>query len=76
MVENLGKFFLLKFHYFQFVLTLFSSFLQLYVMFAALKHIKRKTSDKCLHVFLLSMTMADFLLTGMGREERVFLIKY
>ncbi|CAK5091212.1 unnamed protein product [Meloidogyne enterolobii] len=53
-----------------FVLTLFSSFLQLYVMFAALKHIKRKTSDKCLHVFLLSMTMADFLLTGLGREER------
>nr|CAD2137109.1 unnamed protein product [Meloidogyne enterolobii] len=48
-----------------FVLTLFSSFLQLYVMFAALKHIKRKTSDKCLHVFLLSMTMADFLLTAL-----------
>ncbi|CAK5099393.1 unnamed protein product [Meloidogyne enterolobii] len=36
-----------------FVLTLFSSFLQLYVMFAALKHIKRKTSDKCLHISAL-----------------------
>ena len=35
-----------------------------YVMVAALKHIRRRTSDKCMHVFLLSMTAADFLLTG------------
>uniref|UniRef100_A0AC34RDH5 Transmembrane protein n=1 Tax=Panagrolaimus sp. JU765 TaxID=591449 RepID=A0AC34RDH5_9BILA len=32
------------------VCTLFSAVLQVYVMFAALKHIKKKTSDKCMHV--------------------------
>lgn len=48
-----------------FVLTVLSSLLQLYVMIAAVKHIRQKTSDKCMHVFLLSMTAADFLLTAL-----------
>ncbi|KAI3418873.1 hypothetical protein GPALN_007973 [Globodera pallida] len=47
------------------VFTVLSSILQLYVIYAAAKHIQRKTSDKCLHVFLLSMTVADFLLTAL-----------
>ncbi|KAL3096978.1 hypothetical protein niasHS_002694 [Heterodera schachtii] len=47
------------------IFTLLSSVLQLYVIYAAAKHIQRKTSDKCLHVFLLSMTVADFLLTAL-----------
>ncbi|KAE9548739.1 hypothetical protein FO519_008049 [Halicephalobus sp. NKZ332] len=46
------------------VSTLFSSVLQVYVMATALRHIKKKTSDKCMHVFLFSMTFADFLLTA------------
>uniref|UniRef100_A0AC35F907 G-protein coupled receptors family 1 profile domain-containing protein n=1 Tax=Panagrolaimus sp. PS1159 TaxID=55785 RepID=A0AC35F907_9BILA len=48
------------------VCTIFSAFLQVYVMAAALKHIKKKTSDKCMHVFLFSMTFADFLLTALS----------
>jgi hypothetical protein len=47
-----------------FVLTLMSSVLQAYVIVQAVRHIRRRTSDKCMHVFLLSMTLADFLLTG------------
>jgi len=47
-----------------FIATILSSFLQLYVMWAALAHIRRRTTDKCMHVFLLSMTFADFLLTA------------
>jgi hypothetical protein len=47
-----------------FIATILSSFLQLYVMWAALAHIRRRTTDKCMHMFLLSMTFADFLLTA------------
>ncbi|KAI1731016.1 7 transmembrane receptor (rhodopsin family) domain-containing protein [Ditylenchus destructor] len=48
-----------------FICTLLSSILQVYVMWLAIKHIRRKTSDKCLHVFLFSMTFADFILTAL-----------
>uniref|UniRef100_A0A7E4UM77 G_PROTEIN_RECEP_F1_2 domain-containing protein n=1 Tax=Panagrellus redivivus TaxID=6233 RepID=A0A7E4UM77_PANRE len=47
------------------VCTILSAFLQVYVMVVAVKHIRRKTSDKCMHVFLFSMTFADFLLTAL-----------
>uniref|UniRef100_A0A915D3N4 G-protein coupled receptors family 1 profile domain-containing protein n=1 Tax=Ditylenchus dipsaci TaxID=166011 RepID=A0A915D3N4_9BILA len=48
-----------------FICTVLSSFLQVYVMYLAIKHIRRRTSDKCMHVFLFSMTFADFLLTAL-----------
>ncbi|CAD5228774.1 unnamed protein product [Bursaphelenchus okinawaensis] len=46
------------------ICTLASSCLQLFVLQRAYQHIRRKTADKCLHVFLFSMTLADFILTG------------
>lgn len=41
-----------------------SSLLQIYVIKSALKYIRHEINENCLHVFLLSMTVADFLLTG------------
>ncbi|KAK0406503.1 hypothetical protein QR680_018613 [Steinernema hermaphroditum] len=49
-----------------FVLTIISSILQVFVMCQAVHNIRRRSSDKCMHVFLLSMTFADFLLTAVG----------
>ncbi|KAI6234217.1 hypothetical protein M3Y99_00829400 [Aphelenchoides fujianensis] len=46
------------------VCTLASAILQLNVLSRAYGHIRGKTADKCLHVFLFSMTLADFILTG------------
>ncbi|CAI5455100.1 unnamed protein product [Caenorhabditis angaria] len=42
----------------------FSTFLQVYVIRKAIKYIKRGSGDECLHVFLLSMTLGDILLTS------------
>ena len=41
-----------------------SAALQLHVLSRALGLIRGKTADKCLHVFLFCMTLADFVLTG------------
>uniref|UniRef100_A0A1I7ZHI0 G_PROTEIN_RECEP_F1_2 domain-containing protein n=1 Tax=Steinernema glaseri TaxID=37863 RepID=A0A1I7ZHI0_9BILA len=49
-----------------FVLTIISSILQVFVMCQAVHNIRRRSSDKCMHVFLLSMTFADFILTAVG----------
>ncbi|GMT04399.1 hypothetical protein PENTCL1PPCAC_26573 [Pristionchus entomophagus] len=38
--------------------------LQIYVMQEAVGNIFRKAGDQCLHIFLLSMTLGDFFLTG------------
>ncbi|KAI6206200.1 hypothetical protein M3Y94_00880600 [Aphelenchoides besseyi] len=47
------------------ICTLASAVLQLNVLSRAYRHIRGKTADKCLHVFLFSMTLADFILTGL-----------
>ncbi|EGT41581.1 hypothetical protein CAEBREN_04576 [Caenorhabditis brenneri] len=36
----------------------------IYVLLKAVKYIRRATGDECLHVFLLSMTMGDLLLSS------------
>ncbi|CAJ0557719.1 unnamed protein product, partial [Mesorhabditis spiculigera] len=41
-----------------------SSFLQVYVIRSALSHLRRRASDECLHLFLLSMTAGDLILTA------------
>lgn len=46
------------------VSTILSAILQVYILHCAYKHIRGRTADKCLHVFLFSMTCADFILTG------------
>ncbi|KAK6759418.1 hypothetical protein RB195_021169 [Necator americanus] len=50
--------------YFIFFSTILSSFLQVYVLRQANRHIRRSASDQCLHVFLFSMTMGDFIQTA------------
>ncbi|CAI2356128.1 unnamed protein product [Caenorhabditis sp. 36 PRJEB53466] len=60
VMENYLK----SFEYFLLVSCFFSTFLQLYVLTKAVKNIKRATGDECLHVFLLSMTLGDLLLTS------------
>ncbi|CAJ0608871.1 unnamed protein product [Cylicocyclus nassatus] len=68
--------------YFIFISAILSSFLQIYVLKQANRHIRRSATDQCLHVFLFSMTMGDFIQTafcypieGMARilenEEKV-----
>ena len=37
---------------------------QVYVIRKAIKYIQRGAFDQCLHIFLLSMTMGDLLLTS------------
>ncbi|CAI4224093.1 unnamed protein product [Auanema sp. JU1783] len=46
------------------ILSILSSFLQFYVIRQAFSHIRRGNGDQCLHVFLLSMTIGDLLLTS------------
>uniref|UniRef100_A0A1I7URT4 G_PROTEIN_RECEP_F1_2 domain-containing protein n=1 Tax=Caenorhabditis tropicalis TaxID=1561998 RepID=A0A1I7URT4_9PELO len=60
LMENYLK----SFEYFLLVSCFFSTFLQIYVLVKAVKYIRRATGDECLHVFLLSMTMGDLLLTS------------
>ncbi|KAH7730942.1 Protein AEXR-3 [Aphelenchoides avenae] len=52
-----------------FVCSVLSSLFQVYVMCIATKQIRNKSNDKCtekcMPIFLLSMTAADFLLTGL-----------
>ncbi|KAL6724480.1 hypothetical protein Aduo_019367 [Ancylostoma duodenale] len=55
---------LLWMDYFIFFSSILSSFLQLYVLKQANRHIRRSVSDQCLHVFLFSMTMGDFIQTA------------
>ncbi|KAK5972750.1 AEX-2 neuropeptide Receptor, partial [Trichostrongylus colubriformis] len=50
--------------YFIFVSTILSSFLQIYVLQQANRHIRKGAGDQCLHVFLFSMTMGDFIQTA------------
>ncbi|VDP44976.1 unnamed protein product [Heligmosomoides polygyrus] len=50
--------------YFIFFSTILSSFLQIYVLQQAHHHIRRSASDQCLHVFIFSMTMGDFIQTA------------
>ncbi|CAP21692.1 Protein CBR-AEXR-3 [Caenorhabditis briggsae] len=59
VMENYLK----SFEYFLLVSCFFSTFLQIYVLLKAVKYIRRGTGDECLHVFLLSMTLGDLLLT-------------
>ncbi len=47
------------------VLTTLSSIVQFYVIYMAVHHIRRRTGDQWMHVFLLSMTVSDALLTCM-----------
>ncbi|KAK6031098.1 hypothetical protein OSTOST_02753 [Ostertagia ostertagi] len=51
--------------YFIFCSTILSSFLQVYVLKQANRNIRREASDHCLHVFLFSMTMGDFIQTAL-----------
>ncbi|VDM43912.1 unnamed protein product [Toxocara canis] len=44
----------------------FSTILQLYVCITAFNQIRRHASERCMHIFLLNMTTADLLLTGIG----------
>lgn len=41
-----------------------SSILQVYVCTVAISQIRRRASERCMHIFLLNMTVADLLLTG------------
>ncbi|WKY15287.1 hypothetical protein Q1695_000625 [Nippostrongylus brasiliensis] len=50
--------------YFIFFSTIISSFLQTYILQQAHRHIRRGASEQCLHVFLFSMTMGDFIQTA------------
>uniref|UniRef100_A0A0M3HZ31 G_PROTEIN_RECEP_F1_2 domain-containing protein n=1 Tax=Ascaris lumbricoides TaxID=6252 RepID=A0A0M3HZ31_ASCLU len=43
-----------------------SSILQVYVCTVAISQIRRRASERCMHIFLLNMTAADLLLTGIG----------
>ncbi|EFO91256.1 hypothetical protein GCK72_025081 [Caenorhabditis remanei] len=60
VMENYLK----SFEYFLLVSCFLSTFLQIYVLVKAVKYIRRATGDECLHVFLLSMTLGDLLLTS------------
>ncbi|CAJ0963621.1 unnamed protein product, partial [Mesorhabditis belari] len=44
--------------------SIISSILQIYVIRSALSHLRRRASDECLHLFLLSMTAGDLILTA------------
>ncbi|KAI6190738.1 7TM GPCR domain containing protein [Aphelenchoides bicaudatus] len=46
------------------VLSLCSAVLQIHILFRAYIHIKGKSSDKCLHIFLFSATGSDLILTA------------
>uniref|UniRef100_A0A0K0ET17 G_PROTEIN_RECEP_F1_2 domain-containing protein n=1 Tax=Strongyloides stercoralis TaxID=6248 RepID=A0A0K0ET17_STRER len=48
------------------ICTLLSSIFQIFIINVAWNLIKKGSGDKCLHIFLLSMTIADFLLTGIA----------
>ncbi|CEF62081.1 G protein-coupled receptor, rhodopsin-like family and GPCR, rhodopsin-like, 7TM domain-containing protein [Strongyloides ratti] len=48
------------------IFTLLSSIFQIFIINVAWNLIKKGSGDKCLHIFLLSMTIADFLLTGIA----------
>lgn len=50
------------------LLCIVSSFLQVYIMVRAVKYIRRRVGDRNLHLFLLNMTFADLILTGMQFE--------
>ncbi|KAE9413936.1 hypothetical protein Angca_001768, partial [Angiostrongylus cantonensis] len=50
--------------YFVFCSAAVSSLLQIDVLKKASRHVRRNINDQCLHVFLLSMTMGDFILTA------------
>ncbi|CAB3399634.1 unnamed protein product [Caenorhabditis bovis] len=56
--------YLRSFEYFLLVSCFFSTFLQVYVLTKAVKNIRKATGDECLHLFLLSMTLGDLLLTS------------
>uniref|UniRef100_A0A0K0FFR9 G_PROTEIN_RECEP_F1_2 domain-containing protein n=1 Tax=Strongyloides venezuelensis TaxID=75913 RepID=A0A0K0FFR9_STRVS len=48
------------------ICTLLSSVFQIFIINVAWNLLKKGSGDKCLHIFLLSMTIADFLLTGIA----------
>uniref|UniRef100_A0A0N4ZR05 G_PROTEIN_RECEP_F1_2 domain-containing protein n=1 Tax=Parastrongyloides trichosuri TaxID=131310 RepID=A0A0N4ZR05_PARTI len=48
------------------IFTFLSSLFQIFIIKIAWNLIKKGSGDKCLHIFLLSMTTADFLLTGIA----------
>jgi len=45
-------------------LTIVSAIMHVYILNRAYTHIRGRTADKCLHVFLFSMAFADLILTG------------
>ncbi|VDK50001.1 unnamed protein product [Anisakis simplex] len=48
------------------VMCCLSTMLQLWVCSKAIDQIRKHTSERCMHIFLLNMTTADLLLTGIG----------
>ncbi|XGW35425.1 hypothetical protein V3C99_018998 [Haemonchus contortus] len=62
--QNVLLRFVMWMDYFIFCSTILSTFLQIYVLQQANRHIRRGASDQCLHVFLFSMTMGDFIQTA------------
>jgi len=48
------------------IMTIFSTIIQIFVIKTAICHIRRRTGDQWMHVFILSMTVADTLLTSIG----------
>ncbi|CAD6189233.1 unnamed protein product [Caenorhabditis auriculariae] len=62
--QNAVELYFQSFEYFLLVSCFLSTALQIYVLATSVSYIRRATGDECLHIFLLSMTLGDLLLTS------------